>query len=318
MIFKPRIFIGSTFKENKKSRSDLEVFFESIGAEPMLYEYNLTPSVQPSTYRKDVAEAGFVIMIIKNDYGKKTERGTSESSEELKIALTLNLSLHVYYKNDSKIFKSKSRLEPEIEVQKFKGLIDDNRISYYRFNDDLDLLKRIKETTFKIANEIVMRKLSKMALDRGTVVRMKGNHDYLQAIGVIKIIDYLKKMSGRLDPIDTNLLGALEYLFEWIKENDWIFIDNGLRDDCKAMEIQISNFFVTHLNDYITRDSIMDTIEIPMYGDVVVSPLTRVERPRKQRNEYIAIINKFFKTFEKFKKRVGKIKLSADTFLEGK
>lgn len=49
MIFKPRIFISSTLSENLKVRSKIENFFSSIGAEAMLYEKNLTPSVNTMT-----------------------------------------------------------------------------------------------------------------------------------------------------------------------------------------------------------------------------------------------------------------------------
>ena len=313
MIFKPRIFISSTFRENEKLRSDLGDFFESVGAEPMLYEYNLTPSVLPSTYRKDVAEADFVILIIKDNYGTKTERGISGIHEELKIALDLNLPLHVYHSKGSEVMS-----EPEFEIKEFKDLIHSNRISYYIFNGDSDLLERIKETTFEISNEIVMRKLSKMALDRGTVEKIKANYDYLQAVGMIKVIEYLKKVSTQISPIDTDLFDALKYLFDWAEVNDWVFIDKDLKENCKAMEVQLSAFFHTHGNDYTTKDFVIRTIRIPGYGnqDVAVHPLIQIQFPRKQKSEYVALINKFFKIFEKFKKRAGEIKLSADTFPE--
>lgn len=47
MIFRPKIFISSTFKENKSLREDIHDFFVSVGAEPMLYEKEMTPSVIP-------------------------------------------------------------------------------------------------------------------------------------------------------------------------------------------------------------------------------------------------------------------------------
>lgn len=52
MYFKPRIFISSTLKENLGVRSEIEEFFSIVGAEVLLYEKNLTPSVTPMTYRK--------------------------------------------------------------------------------------------------------------------------------------------------------------------------------------------------------------------------------------------------------------------------
>ena len=69
MIFRPRIFISSTLGENLSIRKKLETFYKSIGAEPMLYETNLTPSVVPASYRTDILDADFIIFILKNQYG---------------------------------------------------------------------------------------------------------------------------------------------------------------------------------------------------------------------------------------------------------
>lgn len=54
MAFKPRIFISSTFSDNKKVRDSIKKHFIELGAEPLLYESNLTPSTKPMTYRKDI------------------------------------------------------------------------------------------------------------------------------------------------------------------------------------------------------------------------------------------------------------------------
>ena len=43
MAFKPRIFISSTFSDNKKVRDSIKKHFIELGAEPLLYESNLTP-----------------------------------------------------------------------------------------------------------------------------------------------------------------------------------------------------------------------------------------------------------------------------------
>ena len=75
MAFKPRIFISSTFSDNKKVRDSIKKHFIELGAEPLLYESNLTPSTKPMTYRKDILEADFVILIMKDNYGTETDCG---------------------------------------------------------------------------------------------------------------------------------------------------------------------------------------------------------------------------------------------------
>ena len=56
MAFKPRIFISSTFNDNKKVREQIKRHFIESGAEPLLYESNLTPSTKPMTYRTIVVQ----------------------------------------------------------------------------------------------------------------------------------------------------------------------------------------------------------------------------------------------------------------------
>ena len=156
MIFKPRIFISSTLSENLTIRSQIEKFFFSIGAETLLYEKNLTPSVSPMTYRNDIIDADFIIFIIKNKYGQRTENGISGTHEEFNISLETNIPKHVYIKLENGERESKELIE----------VINNNQISYYYFKTDKDLLKRIKETTFTIAKEIMLRKVEDAQLSK--------------------------------------------------------------------------------------------------------------------------------------------------------
>ena len=135
MIFKPKIFISSTFKENEKLRGDIEKYFESIGADPLLYEKQLTPSVQPMTYRYNLLDADFMILIIKEDYGTKTEHGISGIHEEYRTAFDNKIPLHVYLQKNSK------EDNPLVKELKKDG------ISYYYFDSDSDLMERLKKTT---------------------------------------------------------------------------------------------------------------------------------------------------------------------------
>ncbi|MBU3251553.1 DUF4062 domain-containing protein [Clostridium algidicarnis] len=156
MIFRPRIFISSTLSENLNVRSEIETFFLSIGAEAMLYEKNLTPSVNIMTYRKDILDADFIIFTVKSQYGNRTEAGISGTHEELQIALEANIPKHVYIKLEDGESDAKELIEE----------IDNNKISYYYFKDDEGLLKRIKETTFTIAKEIMLKKVEDAQLPK--------------------------------------------------------------------------------------------------------------------------------------------------------
>ena len=127
MAFKPRIFISSTFSDNKKVRDSIKKHFIELGAEPLLYESNLTPSTKPMTYRKDILEADFVILIMKDNYGTETDWGISGTHEEYRIAKENRIPIHVYLK------PSKSQ-----DNKLIKELLAD-QVSFYYFKDDVTI-----------------------------------------------------------------------------------------------------------------------------------------------------------------------------------
>ena len=160
MIFRPKIFISSTFTENEDLRNQIHEYFYSVGAEPLLYEHELTPSILPMTYRTSLLDADFMIMIVKDNYGTETVSGLSGIHEEYKIAQNNNIPLHVYLKKDSKDSTSETIDNPLIDDMRIDG------ISYYYFDSDVDLIKRLKETTFTIAKEIMLRQIETYKLPK--------------------------------------------------------------------------------------------------------------------------------------------------------
>ncbi|XDD41725.1 DUF4062 domain-containing protein [Leptospira sp. WS60.C2] len=86
MYFKPRIFISSTLDINQ-IRNITQNVLEETGAEVILYEQNLTPSIKEYTYRYDINEADFIIFIFDNRYGSLTNAGISGTHEEWDIAI---------------------------------------------------------------------------------------------------------------------------------------------------------------------------------------------------------------------------------------
>ena len=77
MFFKPRIFISSLMKNKLELRTKIEKTLTEAGAECMLYEKNLTPSSDNNTYRNDIVDADFIVLILDNNYGAKTDWGIS-------------------------------------------------------------------------------------------------------------------------------------------------------------------------------------------------------------------------------------------------
>lgn len=307
MIFKPRIFISSTLNENLKVRSEIEKFFSSIGAEVLLYEKNLTPSVNTMTYRSDILDADFVIFIIKNNYGARTEKGISGTHEELKIALETNIPKHVYIKLE----------EGERDAKELIEEINNNQISYYYFNNDEDLLIRIKETTFTIAKEIMLKKIEDASLPENLVKKISVKHDYEKATEIVKIIESMKKVNvvGELDWIGSTIFNSfIEPIQMYRNREYWLFIDRkigDLLDELLSIYEQLNQYSV----DYMSIPGTYRTFKVQVLGEVGISKCSICQPPKLSHSQYVDIIQSFFKKYNEFKEYIGRMRLLSDTIV---
>ncbi len=230
MSFKPRIFISSTF-DLIKLRKKLSTFFKSIGAEPLLYEENLTPSINRSSYRKDLLNADFAIFIFDKMYGSETETGLSGTHEEWLISNQNNIPSHVYIKFENEEDDSSK----EKKLKKFiSEEIDSNFVSYYFFKDEKDLLKRLKETSLTIAHDIVVTNIEKSKLEKRIIRNLSINQDYKEAISFIRHMEeiiHLHQIENGPDLTRTSVLNFI--LGSWASYSDSqrkLFIDEKLND----------------------------------------------------------------------------------------
>ena len=307
MIFRPKIFISSTFKGNEKIRNQIRDYFYSVGAEPLLYEYDLTPSIQPMTYRINLADADFMIMIIKESYGTETESGLSGIHEEYKIAHNNNIPLHVYLKRESASF-SDGIDNPLIEDLKKDG------ISYYYFDNDRDLLKRLKETTFTIAKEIMLKEVETSKIPKESIIRLAGNTDYLRAIQVISIIESMKETIEiyELDLITSNIFTAcmecIGYEFASLRHH---FINWKIDDALREM-LNIANEYSSHFRRDFTSNGHYREYPIKVLNTVKVCHSLPNQSPEWTLEDYRNNMNIFFNAYEVFKKLVQNIKTEID------
>ena len=230
MSFKPRIFISSTF-DLIKLRKKLSAFFKSIGAEPLLYEENLTPSTNRSTYRKDLLNADFTIFIFDKRYGSKTDTGLSGTHEEWLISNQNNIPSHVYIKFESE----EDENSKEEKLKEFiSEEIDSNFVSYYFFRDEKDLLKRLKETSLTIAHDIVLSNIEQSRLEKRVVRNLSINQDYKEALSFIRHMEeviHLHHIDGGPGLTRTTVLNFI--LGSWASYSDQqrsLFIDEKLND----------------------------------------------------------------------------------------
>ena len=307
MIFRPKIFISSTFTGNEELRNQIRDYFYSVGAEPLLYEYELTPSIQPMTYRMNLSDADFMIMIVKDYYGTETESGLSGIHEEYKIAHNNDIPLHVYLKKES------SSLEVEDNP-----LIDDLKkdgISYYYFDNDEDLLKRLKETTFTIAKEIMLKEVETSKIPKESIIRLAGNTDYLRAIQVVAIIESMRYVVQiyELDWIYSNMfaecLERIGYEFSSLRHN---FINWKIDDAIREM-LCISDEYRSHyMMDFFPSTNSRE-YPIKILNTVNICSSSYKKSTNWTLDDYRNNMEEFFKAYEIFKKLIQNIKTEIDT-----
>ncbi len=307
MIFRPRIFISSTFKENTQLRNRIRDYFYSVGAEPLLYEKELTPSVKPLTYRDNVLDADFMILIVKDEYGTKTETGLSGIHEEYFIAKNNGVPIHVYLKKNHS--NDRELTNP---------LIDDLRndgISYYYFEDDEDLLNRLKETTFTIAIEIKLSQFMDNKVSDSKLFKLSGQRDYERGMEVINIIESMKNIARKneIDYINSNLLivcfEGIIYEFSSTKHQ---FMNWKIEDKLHELLICAHEFIEHSVNEF-NSNGFYREYHISVLGKIEV---TNFDSQKYQdgwnRDNYKTKLNEIMQKYEEFKKLIQELRMDID------
>jgi hypothetical protein len=245
MYFKPRIFVSSTF-DLSTIRHKISNLLEAAGAEVMLYEENLTPSINPATYRQDVLEADFLIFLFDSRYGSKTDRGISGTNEEWLIVKDAKIPKHVYVKKADK--NTEKRLAAFIKRE-----LKRPNVSYYVYNDQDDLLNRIQSTIFSIAKEIAIFKLETLNVDPSIIKKVKAKSDYQKAILFLQQIEETFTISnmGLCNLLETTILSSIIQPWEFSQnKNRGLFIDEALNIEFEELLESFKNFKNLHSKFY--------------------------------------------------------------------
>lgn len=286
MAFKPRIFISSTFSDNKKVRDCIRKHFTELGAEPLLYESNLTPSTKPMTYRKDILEADFVILIMKDNYGTETDWGISGTHEEYKIAKENRIPIHAYLK-----------LSKSPDNKLIKELLAD-QVSFYYFKTDAELMNRLKETTFIIAEEIILKNLEQKRLSHSKVCQLSYNSDYQRAMDIIRSVEQMKKYSNQFgfDYLTTNIFtNFMEPIISYFNHQEHIFINWKLDDALGNVVLIADKFINNHVLDYTTIPNTSTELTDETYREVLVSRVSYCQNTDLNNDDYQQLLKDFLK-----------------------
>lgn len=303
MAFKPRIFISSTFSDNKKVRDCIRKHFTELGAEPLLYESNLTPSTKPMTYRKDILEADFVILIMKDNYGTETDWGISGTHEEYKIAKENRIPIHAYLK-----------LSKSPDNKLIKELLAD-QVSFYYFKTDAELLNRLKETTFIIAEEIILKNLEQKRLSHSKVCQLSYNSDYQRAMDIIRSVEQMKKYSNQFgfDYLTTNIFtNFMEPIISYFNHQEHIFINWKLDDALGNVVLIADKFINNHVLDYTTIPNTSTELTDETYREVLVSRVSYCKNTDLNNGDYQQLLKDFFEKYEVFKDLTKELRFLAD------
>lgn len=305
MIFRPRIFISSTFCGNEALREKIREFFISVGAEPLLYEHELTPSTIPMTYRENIKDADFVILIVKDIYGTRTDWDMSGTHEEYLIAHTHNIPTHAYL------------IKPAPGTPT-NPLIDDlikDRVSYYYFENDDELFKRLQETTFTIAKEIMIAQIVKNNLPAPSIKKLAGNLDYSRSIEIIQIIESMKAAEKKyeLDFINTNIfISCLEPINLQIASYLHYFLNWKLDELLKDMLSDAKKFIDNYVYDYTAIPGSSRDYSIAQIGPISISNSSYYQNTELSYEDYQGLLTDFFEKYEKFKNCVQEMRTETD------
>ncbi|MFT8459981.1 MAG: DUF4062 domain-containing protein [Liquorilactobacillus ghanensis] len=307
MIFKPRIFISSTFNENTQTRRRIEELFSDSGAEVLMYEKNLTPSILSYTYRQNILDADFVIVILKLEYGNKTNTGLSGTHEEYRITRRNNIPMHVYIYDDSK-----EKDKEDKELKDFKNELKLDGISYFKYTDEDDLIQRISKTTFTIAKEIMIKNLDKVKIPDKELEKLVVNRDYEKALDVIKKINSFLNISNTLgrDLIQTNLLPTL--YDDLTSKQERLFIDSELNKRLERLYKSLKNV-TTKTSGISTLGVFLGTYKIQNY-EIEVQSLNYIRNDDYGENydEAQKLANKFLNNYKNFSRFIKNRKFESD------
>lgn len=301
MTFKPKIFVSSLLGDKLELRKSICNFINQAGAETILYENNLTPSIRKMTYRTDIINADFVIFIVDGNEGTKTKTGLTGVQEEFFISEMEGKPFHIYIKKGDE-----SELISEIKEKNY---------SYYLYKNERDLLKRIKSSIFIIAKEAALYNLTIKNMPEKKIKKLAMDRDYQLSLRFIKLyFAFLKYYDGKNSGIRAAaFMSVFDFIWEWYLENEFdIFIDSKLTQ-LFGNFIRIYEEFARRRGaDFTFETDKFDTIEIDgIIYDIFKDTPNESAHPINY-DWYNEKINEFKEEFEKFRKYLNERKLYFD------
>lgn len=214
---KPRIFISSTFYDLRQVRSDLDIFIENLGYEPVRNEegdipYGKDDALEEYCY-KEIKAVDILVSIIGGRFGSESKRSNSSISQiELRTALKENKQVYIFieknvlseyetYLINKENTSMKYRYVDDVRIYHFieevKNLNANNNIKGFETASDISrylkeqfagLFQRFLEEQTRIKEVSLIRNLEKTAQTLNKLVNFLSDENKGQAEEINKIL----------------------------------------------------------------------------------------------------------------------------------
>jgi len=195
---KPRIFISSTFYDLRQVRSDIDLFIETLGYDPIKNEdgdipYGKEEALEDYCY-KEIKAIDILVSIIGGRFGSESKKNNSSISQmEVKTALKENKQVYVFIEKNVLSEYETFLINKDNTNMKYK-YVDDVRI--YHFIEEIKSLPANNNIKgFETASEIVKYLKEQLA---GLFQRFLDEQTRIKEISLIRNLDKTAQTLNKL------------------------------------------------------------------------------------------------------------------------
>lgn len=255
---KPRIFISSTFYDLRQIRSDIDLFIENLGYEPIRNEegdipYGKEEALEEYCY-KEIKSVDILISIIGGRFGSESKRDNSSISQtELRTALKENKQVYIFIEKNvlseyetyllNKDIEIKYRFVDNIKIYQFieeiKNLNVNNNIKGFETASDITkylkeqfagLFQRFLEEQTKIKEASLIANLERTSQNLNQLVTYLREENIGQAENINKILminhPLIVSLKEKLKVPYNFYIEGLNDLKSLLKARGFSFVDN--------------------------------------------------------------------------------------------
>lgn len=195
---KPRIFISSTFYDLRQIRSDIDLFIETLGYDPIKNEdgdipYGKEEALEEYCY-KEIKAIDILVSIVGGRFGSESKRNNSSISQmEVRTALKENKQVYVFIEKNVLSEYETYLINKDNNKMKYK-YVDDVRI--YQFIEEIKSLPANNNIKgFETASEIVKYLKEQLA---GLFQRFLEEQTRIKEISLIRNLDKTAQTLNKL------------------------------------------------------------------------------------------------------------------------